>query len=172
MAKTNQIQLHLVGYQNNNRMSHAYGKYYLKVNPNRTLTTKGFLRHIINHGITVPATLMEATLTQFTECLKELLLQGIPVKLDGLGTVTPSFSSSGVTFNKEAATHELGSGSSMRGKIKGLHFRLTPDASYWDNTQSTKNLANASLVFDGIVFDGSIKNGVQTKKFYDQQEEP
>ena len=163
----NKIQLHVVGYQNTNRMSHAYGKWYLRVNNDKTLNTRGFMRHICAHGITVPENIMAAVLTQFTECLTELLTQGVPVKLDGLGTFMPQFTSSGVTD-----VDKIDDGATIRSSIKGLHIRLLPDGTFWDNTQSTKNLANASIYFEGFVVDGSINKGIAGIDFTTEEPEP
>lgn len=150
------INIGVIARQNNNKMSAAYGKYYYQVNKDNTLTTRGFLQHIQDHGLAIPRAVAQACLSQITSCLKELLLRGIPVKLDGLGTFTPTVSSSGVLDSAEL-------GKNMRGQLKGVHFRLIPDGTELDNTTSTENALAASYHFDGVMV-GDMQGNAPTNK--------
>lgn len=151
----NNIQLSVVARQNKNSKSRAYNKFYYYVNPAKTLSTRGFLKHIESHGLSIPQGIMSAALAQICSCLGELVRQGIPIKLDGLGTITPYFSCDGVDAGEAPDYGNLDKvGQNMREYIKGLHFRLIPDGTELDNTQSTANLAKASLSFEGIDLGG------------------
>ena len=76
--------------QNTNDDSTAYGKYFAEVERKEPINLKGFCRHMTEHGKIASYQMCELVVKQVVECLKELITQGQPVKIDGLGTFYPS----------------------------------------------------------------------------------
>ena len=69
--------------QNKNDDSTAYGKYFAEVDAKEPLNLKGFAKHMTAHGKIADYQMCVLVLGQVVDCLKELLTQGQPVKLDG-----------------------------------------------------------------------------------------
>jgi hypothetical protein len=76
--------------QNKNDESTAFGKYFAEVDSKEPLNLKGFAKHMTSHGKIADYQMCVLVLGQVVECMSELLAQGQPVKLDGLGTFSPS----------------------------------------------------------------------------------
>ena len=76
--------------QNKNDDSTAYGKYFAEVDAKEPLNLKGFAKHMTSHGKIADYQMCVLVLGQVVDCMTELLAQGQPVKLDGLGTFSPS----------------------------------------------------------------------------------
>ena len=76
--------------QNNNDDSSAFGKYFAEVERKEPINLKGFCRHMTEHGKIASFQMCELVIKQMVECMKELVCQGQPVKIDGLGTFYPS----------------------------------------------------------------------------------
>ena len=81
--------------QNTNDDSTAYGKYFAEVDAKEPLNLKGFAKHMTSHGKIADYQMCVLVLGQVVDCLKELLTQGQPVKLDGFGTFSPSVDGQG-----------------------------------------------------------------------------
>ena len=89
MARTN-IPRVINLRQNKNDESTAYGKYFAEVDSKEPLNLKGFAKHMTSHGKIADYQMCVLVLGQVVDCMTELLSQGQPVKLDGLGTFYPS----------------------------------------------------------------------------------
>ena len=61
--------------QNKNDKSPAYGKYYPEVDVQKTLSLRGFAKHMVDHGSLFGRDVIEAVLTKITQCLPELEAQ-------------------------------------------------------------------------------------------------
>ena len=61
------------------------GRYYPEAESKEALTTKGFAKHVADHGGMVTYEFMQLVLASIVKCLKEMMSHGQPVKLDGLG---------------------------------------------------------------------------------------
>ena len=94
MAVSNKISLLVDLYQNKMTTSKGYGMIYGRVFPRKGLNLKGFAHHISDHGSLVDYKLAVLVLQNVVECLKEMMIQGIPVKLDGLGIFSPGLQAS------------------------------------------------------------------------------
>ena len=79
-------------YKNRNTASKTYGQFYGRVFNRETLSLKGFAKHMTEHGKRLSEEELVLFLKQVVSCLKGLIVQGQPVKLDGLGTFYPSLS--------------------------------------------------------------------------------
>ena len=89
MAVSNKLTMLIDLYQNKMTTSKGYGMYYGRVFRRKGLNLKGFAKHITEHGSLVKYDLAVLVLQNIVACLREMMVQGIPVKLDGLGTFSP-----------------------------------------------------------------------------------
>ena len=89
MARSN-IPMVINLRQNTNDDSTAFGKWFAEVDSKEPLNLKGFAKHMTSHGKIADYQMCVLVLGQVVECMSELLAQGQPVKLDGLGTFSPS----------------------------------------------------------------------------------
>ena len=89
MARSN-IPMVINLRQNTNDDSTAFGKWFAEVDSKEPLSLKGFAKHMTSHGKIADYQMCVLVLGQVVECMSELLAQGQPVKLDGLGTFYPS----------------------------------------------------------------------------------
>jgi hypothetical protein len=110
--------------KNKNTKSAAYGKYYAEADPKEPLNLKGFARHLTQHGNLVDYPMAVLVLQNIVNCLKELALQGQPVKLDGFGTFTPQIESDG---GQAAESVEDALETGLENLIAGVHLRFCPE---------------------------------------------
>ena len=148
MAQVNQMQIELVSRQNKNSKSLAFGKYYLEVRNKEPLSTRGLIDHIMSHGLGFTRPVIEACLTQISQCLVELLVQGQPVKLDGFGTFKLNAFGRGAT---EAQVIDEENAYNVMEYIKGLKLVVIPEGCEEDNLTSRANLHKVSINYTGIV---------------------
>ena len=131
MAK-NRITLKINFRKNGNMQAATYGKYYPEVDRNETLSLRGLAQHIKDHGSIYTRDVIEGVLIKMSECIPELVAQGVGVKLDGLGKFYPTASAvkGGV---EESALKGVNAGET----VKGIHVRFLPDRATLDNITST-----------------------------------
>ena len=99
--------------------SDMFGRYYPEAESKETLSTKGFAKHVSDHGGTlVSYELMQMVLAGIVKCLKEYMSQGQPVKLDGLGTFRPTVTS--VTGGAASIEEALQKG--VNNMVAGVNF--------------------------------------------------
>ena len=125
--------------KNKSTRLNSNGKYYAEVDRQKTLSTRGLAQHLKDHNCMVGRDAIMAVLIKLSECVPELVSQGVGVKLDGLGTFYPS-----IENEKGGATE-----AQMQDKtfnptsiIKGVHLRFTPDGTALDNLTSRQFLQN------------------------------
>ena len=108
----------------------GYGKYYPEVDVQKTLSLRGFAKHMTDHGSVYGRDLLEGVLIKITECLPELVSQGIPVQLGGLGTFYPT-----AQVKKDAAISSIADmdGLNPNDIVEAIHIRFLPDTSKLDN---------------------------------------
>ena len=115
---TNKIEMQYDLVQNGNEDSTAFGKWYPRVVRTSTLDLQGLSDHIAAHGSIYTEDVVAGVLTKFSNCMVELLEQGIAVKIDGLGTFYPTLESKGaespVLYNLDTY-------------LQGVHIRFLPD---------------------------------------------
>ena len=112
--------------KNNNRFNKGYGKYYPEADTKEPLNLKGFARHLSEHGKIVDYPMAVLVLQNIVGCLKEMAVQGQPVKLDGFGTFSPILESDG-TKVVDSVDGSLNVG--IDNLIAGVHLRFTPENS-------------------------------------------
>jgi len=126
-------------YKNNNTASKTYGQYYGKIFKRNGLNLKGFARHISEHGSLVKYDLAVLVLQNIVNCMKEMMVQGIPVKLDGLGTFSPGITGTGADNIAEYDPQV---------NIKGVTINFAPEATGYDEDKLTKKQLKAETVFE------------------------
>lgn len=134
--------------QNKNDKSPAYGKYFPEVDVQKTLSLRGFAKHMTDHGSVYGRDLLEGVLIKITECLPELLSQGIPVQLGNLGTFYPT-----AEVKKDAAVSSIAEmeGLDPNDLVQAIHIRFLPDSSRLDNISGPSFKKACSLVLRNIV---------------------
>ncbi len=134
--------------QNKNDKSPAYGKYFPEVDVQKTLSLRGFAKHMTDHGSVYGRDLLEGVLIKITECLPELLSQGIPVQLGNLGTFYPT-----AEVKKDAAVSSIAEmdGLDPNDLVQAIHIRFLPDTSKLDNISGPSFKKACSLVLRNIV---------------------
>ena len=138
--------------QNKNDDSTAYGKFFAEVDTKEPLNLKGFAKHMTGHGKIADYQMCVLVLGQVVECMSELLAQGQPVKLDGLGTFSPSVDGQKQGKNSLAKAVEAGPDA----MINGIKIKFTPE-----NTKGEKLTSRAfkdQCVFEfGYVVESEIR---------------
>lgn len=72
-------------FKNNNKgIAEAYGKYYARPVITQTIDLTGLAEHLSNHNTGFSPGATKGLLTDMVKCIKELVLQGIAVKIDDL----------------------------------------------------------------------------------------
>ena len=138
--------------QNKNSSSNGYGKWYPEADSKEPLALKGFCRHMTEHGKLADYQMVVLVVQQVVECMKELICQGQPVKLEGLGTFSPSVESKKFGAVSVAKAMEVG----LESLIEGVHIIFTPE-----NTKGEK-LTSRSLKEDCIFTAGYVVESVKT----------
>ena len=143
--------------KNTNQTSAGYGRYYPVVDRLKTLSTRGFAQHMINHGSKYGLEDIQAILTQMSKCLPELLAMGMAVKLDGLGIFEPTAEAKkGVTKAEMASV-------SPREVVKAIHIRFQPDTTKLDDLSGKAFADRCSLELRNVVIVDTVKDP-QTNK--------
>ena len=134
MAK-NTIAMEVKLRKNENQQNAGYGRYYLEVARKPTLSLKGFAQHMTDHGSIYSRDVIEGVLKKITQCLPELIAQGIPVQLEPLGTFSPSLKN-----KKDGLTlAQLKSGKwDINEQVEGVHFNFLPYSVSDENLTSRK----------------------------------
>ena len=70
--------------QNNNTYSSAYGKYYAYADNETPITLEGLADHMAHHNTPFSKGTIVGILKDMVSCIRELNLNGQPVKIDGL----------------------------------------------------------------------------------------
>ena len=81
--------------------------------------------------------IIEGVFTKMSSCITELLSQGNPVKIDGLGTFVPTVESTKEGITKEALIEGKWNASTY---VKAIHIRFRPEGSGEDDITSLRAL--------------------------------
>ncbi len=135
--------------QNKIEGSSAYGKYYPEVDTQKTLSLRGFAKHMTDHGSIYGRSIVEGVLTQITECLPELVAQGVPVQLGNLGTFYPTAE----VMPKTGAVANIAAmdGLNPNDIVKAIHIRFLPDSTKLDNLCGPKFKDACTLELRNII---------------------
>ena len=152
--------------QNKNDDSTAYGKYFAEVNSKEPLNLKGFAAHMTSHGKIADYQMCVLVLGQVVDCLKELLTQGQPVKLDGFGTFSPSVD--GQKLGKANLAAAVAGGPDAM--INGIHINFIPENTKGEKLTSKALKADCIFTFGYLV--ESVKRTVNGKERRFQNKTP
>ena len=119
MAQKNSIPMLIDLVKNNVSTSKNYGMYYGRIFHRGGLNLKGFAKHVSEHGSLVTYDLAVLVIQNIVKCLREMMTQGVPVKLDGLGTFTPGIKSTGANSIAEYDATQ---------NIKGVRINFRPES--------------------------------------------
>ena len=122
MARSN-IPMVINLRQNKNDESTAFGKWFAEVDAKEPLNLKGFAKHMTSHGKIADYQMCVLVLGQVVDCMTELLAQGQPVKLDGLGTFYPTLQCTKTAGKSDVPTFINADFSDL---IAGVHLRFKP----------------------------------------------
>ena len=134
--------------KNKNATSSAYGKYYPEVDTKKTLSLRGFAQHMADHGSIYTRDVVEGVLLKITDCLPELVAQGVPVQLGSLGTFYPT-----AEVVKDGAVQNIAAmdGLNPNDVVKAIHIRFLPDSTKLDNLCGPQFKNRCTLEFRNIV---------------------
>ena len=86
----------------NESIQGTYGKYYSRVEYKDTVGIAELAKHMHSHNAVWSRGLVLGLLTDLTDCIKELALQGHVVKIDDLGLFKATVESNGLTLQQGA----------------------------------------------------------------------
>ena len=132
--------------------STGFGKYYPVVDSQKTITTRGFAQHMIDHGSKYQLEDIYAILRMFATCLPELLAMGIGVKFDGLGIFHPTAEA------KKGITKAEMANVGPRDVVKAIHIRFIPDTTKLDDLSGSAFADRCSLELRNVVIVDTIKD--------------
>ena len=132
--------------KNKNSANTGFGKYYPEVDMQKTLTIRGFAQHLIDHGSKYKRGDIENMLSMVTECLPELVAQGIPVQLGDLGIFRPTCEAKDSVPNIAAME-----GLNPNEVVKAIHIRFIPNQSKLDNLAGPAFKDQCSLELRNII---------------------
>ena len=125
-------------YKNNNTASKTYGQYYGRVFPRDGLNLKGFAKHLSEHGKLASYEMMVLVLQNIVDCMRHLLLEGVPVKLEGLGTFKAGIEGIGADTIADYRTDE---------HIKGIRINFLPEGAGDEEDKLTKKVLLKQATF-------------------------
>ena len=144
---TNEIKLGINLRQNKNARNSGYGKYYPEIDTQTTLSLRGFAKHMSDHGSIYSLDIIEGVLKKITQCLPELISQGVPIRLDPLGTFLPTCS-----VDKPLNDIPDMEGADPNAVVKGVHIRFLPYGVEDENITSRRfKQEYCSLEFRNII---------------------
>lgn len=162
---TNEIKLGINLRQNKNARNSGYGKYYPEIDTQTTLSLRGFAKHMSDHGSIYSLDIIEGVLKKITQCLPELISQGVPVRMEPLGTFLPTCDVEKPILNIAAMEN-----ADPNEVVKGVHIRFLPYGVEDDNITSRRfKQEYCSLEFRNIVdtvkvtVDGKVKKATTLK---------
>jgi uncharacterized membrane protein YgcG len=131
------------------------------VDQQKTLSLRGFAQHMVDHGSIYGRAIVEGVLIQITECLPELVAQGVPVQLGSLGTFYPT-----AEVTKQGAVLNIGAmdGLNPNDIVKAIHIRFLPDSTKLDNLCGPQFKNRCSLELRNIVDTQEVTIYGKTKK--------
>ena len=153
--------------KNMNQYNSAFGKYYAEADAKEPLNLKGFARHLSEHGKLVDYPMAVLVLQNIVACMKEMAVQGQPVKLDGFGTFTPIIESDG---KKAVNTVEEALNVGIDNLIAGVHLRFIPENAKGE--QLTSRALKGECTFKAAYVVASKEKTIDGKKVKYQEKIP
>jgi predicted histone-like DNA-binding protein len=131
--------------KNINANNPGYGKYYPKAVEKETISLRGLCKHMAEHNSIYGRDIIQGVLMKMSSCIAELLSQGNPVKIDGLGTFVPTIESARNGITRE----ELLAGKwNPQLYIKAVHIRFRPENGGTPDEKLTSRAFKDQCVFE------------------------
>ena len=127
--------------KNMNVKSAGYNKYYPEVVRRGYISQRALIEHIASHNIGVPKPMITAVIMQLSECIPELMTQGVSVKLNDLGVFLPYIQSRGVT---DFTTYQPST------DIVAVRMRFKPDSTDLSNLTAKTFGRRVSFNLEGV----------------------
>ena len=133
--------------KNDNQYNAGYGQYYPKAQERETISLEGLIHHMAEHNSIYGDDVIDGVLKKMRGCIIELLSQGNPVKIDGLGTFMPTV---------EATKSGISKADLLAGKwnaslyINGIHIRFLPEGAGEKNITSRVFKGKCALATYGV----------------------
>ena len=147
MATVNSIELRVNLRANTNEKSDQFGRLYAELQRNRTLSLRGLAKHISDHGSIYTIDIVYGVLAKLCQCIPELLAQGQPVKLDGLGTFYPTAKNEHGGLESVEAAKNI----TPEQAVEGVRVRFLPDGTKLDDMTSKAFKDRCSLVWGNLI---------------------
>ena len=119
--------------KNINANNPGYGKYYPKAVEKETISLRGLCKHMAEHNSIYGRDIIQGVLMKMSSCIAELLSQGNPVKIDGLGTFVPTIESTKEGITRAALLEGKWNATTY---VKAVHIRFRPEGAAEDNHPS------------------------------------
>ena len=132
---------------NENSSSSAFGKYYPKAVEKQTISLRGLCKHMSEHNSIYGRDVIEGVLTKMAGCIIELVSQGNPVKIDGLGTFVPTVESTKNGISREDLIAGKWNASTY---VKAIHIRFRPEGTGDDDVTSRNFKDQCALSTYGV----------------------
>ena len=158
----NEITFQVNLKKDTNSASRTYGMYFGEPEKKEALNLKGFAKHLADHGKLATYEMLVLVLQNIVSCMKELICQGQPVKLEGLGTFYPTIE------NKKGGAESVAA-YDVNSNIVGVHLRFQPEGAKGEELTS-RNLKNdcvfelRDLITVHVVEQGGKKKRYQTRQ--------
>ena len=152
--------------QNKNAENSAYGKFFAEVDTKEPLNLKGLAAHMAEHNKISTYEMIELVLGEMVKCMVHLLKEGQPIKLDGLGTLSPSVDGQG----NGAATIAEAVAAGASNMINGIRIVFTPENT--DGEKLTSRAFKKECLFEWGYLVESIKRIVNGKERRFQNKTP
>ena len=133
--------------KNINANNPGYGKYYPKAVEKDTITLRGLAKHMAEHQCVYSRDIIEGVLIKMASCMIELIAQGNPVKIDGLGIFWPTVESTKEGITRAAILEGKWNANTY---VKGVHIRFRPEGAADDDITSRTFKDQCSLATYGV----------------------
>ena len=133
--------------KNTNANNPGYGKYYPKAVEKQTISLRGLCNHMAEHNSIYGRDIIQGVLMKMSSCISELLSQGNPIKIDGLGTFVPTVESTKEGITRTALLEGKWNANTY---VKGVHIRFKPEGSAEDKITSVAFKDLCSLATYGV----------------------
>ena len=133
--------------KNTNANNPGYGKYYPKAVEKQTISLRGLCNHMAEHNSIYGRDIIQGVLMKMSSCISELLSQGNPIKIDGLGIFWPTVESTKEGITKAALLEGKWNANTY---VKGVHIRFRPEGVSDDNITSRTFKDMCSLSTYGV----------------------
>ena len=153
-VKNPQFELNL--RKNTNANNPGYGKYYPKAKEKKTISQQGLVNHMAGHNCIYGRDIIDGVVQKLKSCLVELLSQGNPVKIDGLGTFVPKVESTKEGITRAALLEGKWNAANY---IVGIHIRFIPENEKGEEITSRKFKEDCSLELTYVVGGESVTRG-------------